>query len=71
MKCHKCQSEDNVKAISTRGLQKYKCKKCGCFFGTERKSDAKSLAQKRLALEMRIWKQFKAIGRVLNSTTER
>ncbi|WP_294286902.1 IS1 family transposase [uncultured Chryseobacterium sp.] len=67
MKCYKCQSEENTKAGFTRGLQRYKCKRCGCFFSVEKKSDVKSLEQKRLALEMYLEGMgFRAIGRVLN-----
>ena len=66
MKCYKCQSENKVKAGFTRGLQRYKCKDCGCFFSVEQKSDVKSTEQKRLALEMYLEGMgFRAIGRVL------
>ena len=66
MKCYKCQSEDKVKASFTRGLQRYKCKSCNCFFSVERKSDVKTLDQKRLALEMYLeGLGFRAIGRIL------
>ncbi|WP_425320837.1 IS1/IS1595 family N-terminal zinc-binding domain-containing protein, partial [Candidatus Chryseobacterium massiliense] len=51
MKCYKCQSLDKVKAGFTRGLQRYKCKSCGCFYSVESKSDVKSPEQRRLALE--------------------
>mgnify|MGYP001601352902 CR=1 FL=1 len=67
MKCYKCQSERKVKAGFTRGLQRYKCKNCGCFFSVESKSDVKSIEQRRLALEMYLEGMgFRAIGRVLN-----
>ncbi|SHF51337.1 hypothetical protein SAMN05443633_1304, partial [Chryseobacterium arachidis] len=46
MKCYKCQSENKVKAGFTRGLQRYKCKDCGCYFSVESKSDVKSLEQR-------------------------
>lgn len=66
MKCYKCQSEDKVKAGFTRGLQRYKCKNCGCFFSVESKSDVKSLEQKKLALTLYLEGMgFRAIGRVL------
>ncbi|MCF2218447.1 IS1 family transposase [Chryseobacterium sp. PS-8] len=67
MKCYKCQSLDKVKAGFTRGLQRYKCKNCGCFYSVESKSDVKSPEQRRLALEMYLEGMgFRAIGRVLN-----
>ena len=67
MKCYKCQSENKVKAGFTRGLQRYKCKDCGCYFSVERKSDVKSPEQRRLALEMYLEGMgFRSIGRVLN-----
>lgn len=67
MKCYKCQSENKVKAGFTRGLQRYKCKDCGCYFSVESKSDVKSPEQRRLALEMYLEGMgFRAIGRVLN-----
>ena len=67
MKCYKCQSENKVKAGFTRGLQRYKCKDCNCFYSVERKSDIKSAGQKRLALEMYLEGMgFRAIGRVLS-----
>ena len=67
MKCYKCQSENKVKAGFTRGLQRYKCKDCGCYFSVERKSDVKSPEQRRSALEMYLEGMgFRSIGRVLN-----
>lgn len=67
MKCYKCQSENKVKAGFTRGLQRYKCKDCDCYFSVESKSDVKSPEQRRLALEMYLEGMgFRAIGRVLN-----
>ena len=66
MKCYKCQSENKVKAGFTRGLQRYKCKDCGCFYSVERKSDVKTAEQKRLALEMYLeGLGFRSIGRIL------
>lgn len=66
MKCYRCQSEEKVKAGFIRGLQRYKCKSCGCFFSVEKKSDVKTDEQKRLALEMYLeGLGFRAIGRVL------
>ncbi len=70
MKCYKCQSEESVKAGKIRGRQRYKCKKCGCFFSVERKSDVKSPEQKRLALEMYLeGLGFRSIGRILELLT--
>lgn len=66
MKCYKCQSESNTKAGFIRGLQRYKCKTCGCFYSVEKKSDVKSLEQKKLALTLYLEGMgFRAIGRVL------
>jgi IS1 family transposase/transposase-like protein len=66
MKCYKCQSENKVKAGFTRGLQRYKCKDCGCFYSVERKSDVKTAEQKKLALELYLEGMgFRAIGRIL------
>lgn len=67
MKCYKCQSEDSVKAGFTAGKQRYKCKKCGCFYSVEKKSTTKTPEQKRLALQLYLeGLGFRAIGRVLN-----
>ncbi len=66
MKCYKCQSENKVKAGFIRGIQRYKCKNCGCFFSVERKSDVKTERQRKLALELYLeGLDFRAIGRVL------
>ena len=67
MKCYKCQSENSVKAGFIRGIQRYKCKECGCFYSVEKKSDVKTPEQKRLALEMYLeGLGFRSIGRILN-----
>lgn len=67
MNCSKCHSANNVKAGFTRGLQRYKCKECGYFYSVDKKSDVKTLEQKRLALEMYLEGMgFRAIGRILN-----
>ncbi|AIH02426.1 insertion element iso-iS1d protein insA [Riemerella anatipestifer] len=67
MKCTKCQSSNKIKAGFARERQRYKCKDCGYFFSVEKKSDVKTLEQKRLALEMYLeGLGFRAIGRLLN-----
>lgn len=66
MKCYRCQSENKVKSGFTRGLQRYKCKDCGCFFSVERKSDVKNESQRKLALQLYLeGLGFRAIGRSL------
>jgi len=66
LKCYKCKSESKVKAGFTRGLQRYKCKNCGCYFSVEKKSTVKSEEQKRMALAMYLeGLGFRTIGRIL------
>ena len=36
-KCKKCESNEYVKAGFVKGKQRYKCKKCGCQFGSVKK----------------------------------
>jgi len=52
MKCYRCKSENKVKAGFIRGLQRYKCKDCGCHFSVEKKSDVKTEEQRRMALDL-------------------
>lgn len=67
MKCYKRQSENSVKAGFIRGIQRYKCKECGCFYSVEKKSDVKTPEQKPLALEMYLeGLGFRSRGRILN-----
>ena len=66
MKCYKCQSEFHIKSGFIRGLQRYKCKSCGCHYSVEKKSDVKSPEQRELAISMYLEGMgFRAIGRVL------
>jgi len=66
MKCYKCNSENHVKAGFIRGLQRYKCKNCGCHFSVEKKSNVKTDEQKRKALHLYFQGMgFRAIGRTL------
>jgi len=49
--CKKCFGKKVVKSGFVRGLQRYKCKVCGCNF-TETKERGRPLSQKLLALSL-------------------
>ncbi len=67
MKCTRCESLNKIKTGFVGCRQRYKCKDCGYFFSVEKKSDVKTLEQKRLALQMYLeGLGFRAIGRILN-----
>jgi transposase-like protein len=66
MNCPKCKIGDYVKDGKLRGLQRYKCKRCLYRYTVDRKSDVKTKATRRLALEMYLeGLGFRAIGRIL------
>lgn len=66
MICPKCKSSERNKDGIVRSLQRYKCKKCNYRYTVEKKSDLKSDATKRLALEMYLeGLGFRSIGRIL------
>jgi len=53
MKCYRCKSENIVKAGFIRGLQRCKCKECGCHFRVEiRPKSVKTEEQRRMALDL-------------------
>ena len=54
IKCPKCQSSSFVKAGIIRNKQRYKCKKCNCFFteGDKRRERGKSKEIKKIALTL-------------------
>ena len=49
LKCKKCQSEDYVKSGHVRGLQRFRCKDCGCQF-TDTKARGESPLLKQLSI---------------------
>ena len=51
MNCKKCEGNIFIKAGFVRGLQRYKCKGCGCHI-TETPHRGRPLAQKLLALSL-------------------
>jgi transposase-like protein len=66
MNCPKCKKEEHVKAGFVKGRQRYRCKSCGYYYSEEKKSDVKSKAIRRMALEM--YPEglgFRAVGRLL------
>jgi transposase-like protein len=66
MDCPKCNSSNKVKSGKIKGIQRYKCKGCGCNYTVELKSTAKSKAQKKQALHLYLeGLGFRSIGRLL------
>ncbi len=66
MQCPKCSSEAYCKDGFIQGRQRYKCKQCGYRYTVHHKSDVKSAATRRMALEMYLeGLGFRAIGRLL------
>ena len=66
MNCPKCYSKKQVKSGFTRGVQRYKCKKCACNFTRPDRRGA-PVGVKIQALQLYLEGMgFRAIGRVLN-----
>ena len=66
MKCPKCISLAKVKSGKIKGVQRYKCKDCGCNYTVELKSSAYSKSFKRQFLHL--YSEglgFRSIGRFL------
>ena len=64
--CPRCASTDKVKSGINKGRQRYKCKACQYFFTVSHKSDAPTLDQRRLALNLYLeGLGFRSIGRIL------
>ena len=65
MNCQKCTSREKVKNGFTRGLQRYKCKRCGYNYTTNKRR-GKPRDIKRLAIQMYLeGLGFRSIGRIL------
>jgi len=66
MNCPRCKSSEYSKDGVVNFRQRYKCKKCVYRYTVEKKSDLKSDATKRLALELYLeGLGFRSIGRIL------
>jgi transposase-like protein len=66
MNCTKCNSIKNVKSGIIKGMQRYKCKDCGCNFTVVIKSTAKPNSMKKDALHLYLeGLGFRSIGRFL------
>jgi len=66
MSCKKCWSTACHKAWFVRGLQRYKCKECWCFY-TDTSDRKASMNIKLQALQLyTLWLWFRAIGKFLN-----
>ena len=66
MKCTKCLCERRVKSGRVNGVQRFKCKMCGCNYTVELKSTAKPKSLKKQALHLYLeGLGFRSIGRFL------
>jgi transposase-like protein len=66
MNCPKCTSDKKVKSGIIKGIQRYKCKACGCNYTVELKSTAKPQSMKKQALHLYLeGLGFRSIGRIL------
>ena len=64
MNSPKCTCDKNVKSVFVKGLQRYKCKNCGCNCTVEQKSTARSKFIKKQALHLYLeGLGFRSIGR--------
>ena len=67
MKCAKCNSDEKIKNGILKGVQRYKCKKCGYNYTVEKRSGEYSKEIKRKALQLYLeGLGFRSIGRVLD-----
>lgn len=66
MECPRCKNSRYCKNGFVQGRQRYQCKSCKFRYTVEKKSTAKSLATKQLAIDMYTeGLGFRAIGRIL------
>ena len=66
MECPKCKSTIKVKNGQAHGMQRYKCKECGCNY-TKSTPRGKPEATKRMAIQMHLeGLGYRAIGRLLS-----
>ena len=66
MNCSKCNCSKSVKSGKIKGIQRYKCKECGCNYTVELKSTAKPPSLKKQALHLYLeGLGFRSIGRIL------
>jgi transposase-like protein len=66
MNCPKCSCDKRVKSGFIKGVQRYKCKCCGCNYTVELKSTAKPKSMKKQALHLYLeGLGFRSIGRFL------
>ena len=64
MNCPKCLSDRNIKSGFVKGIQRYKCKDCGCNCTVEQKSTTKPKSMKKQALHLYLeGLGFRSIGR--------
>ena len=69
MNCPKCNSEHHVKNGKIKGVQRYRCKKCGYNYTTERRSNEKPTSVKRQVLHLYLeGMTHGAISRLLNES---
>jgi transposase-like protein len=66
MNCPKCMCDTHVKSGFVKGVQRYKCKGCGCNYTVELKSTGKPKSMKKQALHLYLeGLGFRSIGRFL------
>lgn len=66
MDCPRCKSSKHVKDGIVQNRQRYRCKDCGFRYTVAKKSDVKTVEERRLALEMYLeGLGFRSIGRIL------
>jgi transposase-like protein len=64
MNCPKCSYDKSVKHGFIKGIQRYKCKCCGCNCTVEQKSTAKPKSMKKQALHLYLERLgFRSTGR--------
>lgn len=66
MECPKCKSESKIRSGVVRGLQRYKCKSCGCHYTIGFTQQAEKERKRRFALSLYLeGLGFHSIGRLL------
>ena len=66
MKCPKCQSERKIRNGVIKGVQRYKCKDCGCNYTICFSQNTEEERKRRFALSMYLeGLGFRSIGRLL------
>jgi transposase-like protein len=67
MKCPDCKSESSVKNGIIKGVQRYKCKSCGCNYTVGYEQVSEKEKKRRFGLSMYLeGLGFHSIGRLLN-----